>query len=96
MVSNISYPSFKTIDWQTQTRLRTFVYLAVGFALVYLFRSVAISILFLTYIFYGLVRQCLRTWEKRKSITRKLTEGDFGSQEDSEQDKTVPYSDFKD
>ena len=96
MVSNISYPSFKTIDWQTQTRLRTFVYLAVGFALVYLFRSVAISILFLTYIFYGLVRQCLRTWEKRKSITRQLTEGDFGSQEDSEQDKTVPYSDFKD
>lgn len=96
MVSNISYPSFKTIDWQTQTRLRTFVYLAVGFALVYLFRSVAISLLFLTYIFYGLIRHSLKAWERRKSNPSNFTEDDFSSPDDSGQDKTVPYSDFRD
>ena len=92
MVSNIPYPSFKTIDWQTQTRLRTFVYLAAGFTLIYLFRSVAISILFLTYIFYGLLRYFIREWHRRESIPREFTENDLGTPEDSGQEKTVPYS----
>lgn len=56
MVSNIRYPSFKAIDWKTQTKLRSFIYLFGGVALVYHFRWFAIAILFFAYIFYGLVR----------------------------------------
>ncbi len=96
MVSNIPYPSFKTIDWQTQIRLRTFVYLAVGFTLIYFFRSVAISILFLSYIFYGLLRHFMKEWRDRDSIPRDFMEDDFGDPDEPSEDKTVPYSGFSD
>lgn len=63
MVSNIRYPSFKTIDWHTETKFRTFIILFVGIALIFLFRSFAIAGAFLMYIFYGLVRH-LRSGKK--------------------------------
>jgi len=56
MVSNVRYPGFKTIDWQTQTRLRTFLAFLACLLMVFLFRSVAIAGCFLGYIFFGIVR----------------------------------------
>ena len=50
MVSNVLYPSFKNIGWQTQARLRTFVLLFIAFVVGWFFPI----LLFLTYIFYGL------------------------------------------
>lgn len=56
MVSQIQYPSFKGIDWQTRTPVKHFVLLFVIFALFYLARAYAFCLLFLGYIFYGLFR----------------------------------------
>lgn len=60
MVSNIHYPSFKRLDWQTRTRIRPFIYVLAGIALIFLFRSFAIAFSFLGYIFYGIVCHLMR------------------------------------
>ncbi|MGA2051977.1 MAG: CDP-diacylglycerol--serine O-phosphatidyltransferase [Opitutales bacterium] len=64
MVSNIPYPSFKHIGWQTQTRARSFILFVVLIAIVILFREFSFAILFLCYIFYGLGRHLRRNWRK--------------------------------
>jgi CDP-diacylglycerol--serine O-phosphatidyltransferase len=66
MVSNIPYPSFKYIGWQTQTKARTFIMLVVLVAIVILLREYSFSILFLWYIFYGLFRYYRRALRKRR------------------------------
>lgn len=54
MVSTVRYPSFKQVNWETKTRFRTFVVVFVGIVLVIRLREVALFILFLAYIGYGL------------------------------------------
>jgi len=70
MVSDVRYPSFKTIDWKTQTPVRTFIGVLIALVMIYQLRWFAISILFLVYIFLGLIkhfRQELK--ESRASLT---------------------------
>ena len=67
MVSNIRYPSFKTIDWNTQAKSRTFIYFLGGLALIYHFRWFAVAILFFSYIFFGLLRHYREEWLSKKS-----------------------------
>jgi CDP-diacylglycerol--serine O-phosphatidyltransferase len=64
MVSNIPYPSFKHIGWQTQTRAQSFILFVVLIAVVFLFREYSFAILFLSYIFYGLGRHLRRSWRR--------------------------------
>lgn len=66
MVSTVRYPSFKQIDWQTKTRVRTFVVLLVIIGLAILFQEVALLVIFLGYIFYGLATHWRRTAKLRK------------------------------
>ena len=54
MVSDVRYPSFKHINWRTELKLKPFIYLLIVLLFVYLLRSFALAIIFLTYIFYGL------------------------------------------
>ncbi|HVT73179.1 MAG TPA: CDP-diacylglycerol--serine O-phosphatidyltransferase [Lacunisphaera sp.] len=54
MVSTVRYPSFKQVNWETKTRFRTFVGVFIGIVLVIRLREVALFILFLAYIGYGL------------------------------------------
>ena len=68
MVSSVRYPSFKTIDLQTQTRLRTFILLFIFIVLIYQLRWFAVAIIFLSYIFYGLTRHFHQEWKSRKAI----------------------------
>ncbi len=60
MVSTIRYPSFKQVDWQTKTRMRTFVGIIVIVVCALLLREVALVALFLAYIFYGIARHLRR------------------------------------
>jgi CDP-diacylglycerol--serine O-phosphatidyltransferase len=62
MVSNIPYPSFKHIDWQTQTKARPFIFFIIALAVAYRLRFFSPAIFFLGYIFYGLIRDWRRTW----------------------------------
>ncbi len=66
MVSNIRYPSFKTIDWNTQAKSRTFISFLCGLALIYHFRWFAVAIMFIAYIFYGLLRFIREEWLSHK------------------------------
>ena len=72
MVSNISYPSFKDLDWHTSTRLKTFIYLIFGLAIIFIIKELAFALLFLSYIMYGPIRHFCRIYHTRKS-TKKLS-----------------------
>jgi CDP-diacylglycerol--serine O-phosphatidyltransferase len=67
MVSNISYPSFKDLDWHTSTRLKTFIYLIFGLAIIFIIKELAFALLFLSYIMYGPIRHFYRIYRTRKS-----------------------------
>jgi CDP-diacylglycerol--serine O-phosphatidyltransferase len=60
MMSSYRYPSGKNFDMQTRTRFRTFVVLLVLLGLILVFREFALLVLFLAYIFFGLVRHWRR------------------------------------
>ena len=60
MVSNIPYPSLKTIGIHTRIDFRKFVFLLLLLTSVYLFHFLAISLTFLGYIFYGLTRHVIK------------------------------------
>jgi len=68
MVSNIPYPSFKHIDWQTQTRARPFILFIIAIAIAYRLRFFSPAIFFLGYIFYGLFRDWRRTWIRKHRL----------------------------
>ena len=67
MISPIRYPSFKTVDWNTKVRLRTFVVLLASGALVYMYRQYALALLFLGYLIYGVIRHILIVRKARRS-----------------------------
>lgn len=72
MVSTIRFPSFKQIDWQTQTRFRTFLLVLLGALVVWKLGGLGIFLLFLSYIAYALGRQGRRTWQAwRTRVVRR-------------------------
>jgi CDP-diacylglycerol--serine O-phosphatidyltransferase len=60
MVSTIRYPSFKQVDLQTKTRFRTFVFIIVVAGLIFWLQEIALVVLFLGYVFYGIIRHIRR------------------------------------
>jgi len=70
MVSNIPYPSFKDIDWQTSTRFRTFIYLIFGLGLAFVMKELAFALIFFSYIAYGPVRYLIRIYRARKRLDK--------------------------
>lgn len=68
MVSNIQYPSFKEIDWQTSTRIRSFILLILSMGIAFIFKEFFFAILFFTYISYGPVRYLIRLYRAKKRL----------------------------
>jgi CDP-diacylglycerol--serine O-phosphatidyltransferase len=60
MVSNIYYPSFKKVDWNTQTKWGTFLSAMTVLSLVALLRDIALAAIFLGYVFWGICRHVAR------------------------------------
>lgn len=60
MVSTIRYPSGKHVDLQTKTQLRTFVAIALIVFLIVVLKEIALLVVTLGYIFYGLIRHLRR------------------------------------
>lgn len=54
MVSTVRYPSFKQVDWQMRTRLRSAVLAFIVGVIVWQWHEVSVFFLFLGYIVYGL------------------------------------------
>ena len=70
MVSSISYPSFKDLDWHTSTRLRTFIYLILGLAIIFIIKELAFALLFFSYITYGPMRHFYRLYQGQRRLKR--------------------------
>ena len=60
MVSNIAYPSFKAVTWQTHTRFHTFIIIVIAVGVAFTFREFFFALLFLGYISYGPARYFYR------------------------------------
>ena len=68
MVSSVPYPSFKHVDWQTHTNQTTFILIiALGSLAVIILKMVALPLVFLTYIFFGLFRYLRNRFFKDKT-----------------------------
>lgn len=72
MVSNVPYPSFKEIDWNTSTRFRTFILLILTLSIVFLFQELAFALLFFSYISYGPLRYFYRINRAKKRLERNV------------------------
>lgn len=71
MVSNIPYPSFKEVDWQTQTKFPNFIALVLGVGTAFFFKEFFFAIIFFAYIAYGPLRYIFRIYRARKRLSRK-------------------------
>ncbi|MDR0595754.1 MAG: CDP-diacylglycerol--serine O-phosphatidyltransferase [Puniceicoccales bacterium] len=61
MVSNIKYPSFKKVGWNTQAKWGSFI---MGITIIVLFtliQELAMAVIFLSYIFFGMGRHIIRS-----------------------------------
>lgn len=72
MVSNIHYPSFKNVNWQTRTAHKTFIFVVVLAIIVFLFREISLAIIFLTYVFYGIFSALRKYNRSRKSLSSQM------------------------
>lgn len=72
MISNIPYPSFKDIGWQTSTRFRTFIGLILVLGVVFIMKELAFALVFMGYISYGPVRYFFRVCRARKRLVNRM------------------------
>lgn len=68
MVSTVRYPSGKTLDLQTKTRLQPLVLIVIIIGLGVLFKEITLLIVCLGYIFYGLFRQWRRPGRQKPPV----------------------------
>lgn len=71
MVSRVRYPSGKKIDLQTTAPMGSFILFLVIAGLVVVLKEIALLILTLSYIFFGLFRHLNRTRKQRSAAVRK-------------------------
>ena len=71
MVSNIQYPSFKDLGWQTQTKVRTFIGLILGLGTAFFFKEFFFALLFFTYIAFGPIRHFVKAYKLRKAVKKR-------------------------
>ena len=69
MVSNIQYPSFKQVGWQTSMNVKTFILLIFGLGIAFTFRELFFAILFFSYIAYGPIRHFYRRYKAKKLLS---------------------------
>lgn len=56
MISNVRFPSFKQINWNTRTRTRGFIFIIVSVGALFTLREFAVPLVFLSYIVWGVIR----------------------------------------
>jgi len=65
MISDVRYPSFKTVDWKTRGSLTTIVLALILIFVTIRFRYVMPVVLFSTYLLYGFIRPWIsQRWRK--------------------------------
>ena len=65
MISDVRYPSFKTVDWKTRGSLTTIVFALVLIFVTIRFRYIMPVVLFSSYLLYGFIRPWIsQRWRK--------------------------------
>ena len=64
MVSNIRYPSFKTINYKKSNNLKTFVIILISLSCIYIYPREITSIIISLYIIFGLLRIIIKRRKK--------------------------------
>ncbi len=82
MVTNIPYPTFKHIDWNTRTRAQAFILLILFLLVFAKFHVYAIPLALLVYVLYGLLRALKRKISGVKVAPEPVVEED--NSDDSE------------
>lgn len=67
MVTNIPYPTFKHIDWNSKTKAQAFIFIILFIIVAAKFHIFAIPAALLIYVFYGLFRALKQKIRKTKS-----------------------------
>lgn len=69
MISDVRYPSFKTVDWRTRGTLSAILVAVIILVVTVQFRFVMPVVLFSSYLFYGLVRPWIsQRWRKEIEV----------------------------
>lgn len=69
MVTNIPYPTFKHIDWNSKTKAKAFVFLILFIFVAVKIHTFAIPAALLIYVFYGLIRALKdKVFGRQKSV----------------------------
>lgn len=77
MVSNIPYPSFKNLSWHSHINPTKFIaFIAAGATILVLLKYIAFAVLFLSYIFYGLIRHLRKNYKKRAKKDQEYSAND--------------------
>ncbi|MBQ8445330.1 MAG: hypothetical protein IJX22_02965, partial [Opitutales bacterium] len=66
MVTNIPYPTFKHIDWNSKTKAQAFIFIILFIIVAAKFHIFAIPAALLIYVFYGLFRALKQKIRKTK------------------------------
>ncbi len=75
MISQVPYPSFKQIDWNTRLRLRWFILGLAIIGFLFMLRELGLLMIFMAYIFYGLGRSILLSRLSQGSRKRPPRDG---------------------
>ena len=77
MISDVRYPSFKTVDWKTRGSLTTIVLAVIVIFVTIRFRYIMPVVLFSSYLVYGFVRPWIsQRWRKEIEDFSEKTEAD--------------------
>jgi CDP-diacylglycerol--serine O-phosphatidyltransferase len=77
MISDVRYPSFKTVDWKTRGSLSTIVLALVLIFVTIRFRYIMPVVLFSAYLLYGFIRPWIsQRWRKEIEDFSEKTEAD--------------------
>lgn len=77
MVSHIPYPSLKNLNWRAEAKIWSFLLLVLLFAILFIFGQLGFFILFLGYIFFGLLRYWQKRFRKASEPEPQPSEGDW-------------------
>lgn len=77
MISDVRYPSFKTVDWKTRGSLTTIVLAVIVIFVTIRFRYIMPVVLFSSYLVYGFVRPWIsQRWRKEIEDFSEKTDAD--------------------
>lgn len=74
MVTNIPYPTFKHIDWNSKTKAQAFIFIILFVIVAAKFHIFAIPAALLIYVIYGLFRALKRKISDKKNGTNEIEE----------------------